>query len=128
MLLFILKTGTLFIWPKFGNMLGGQEVNITGPCFGEHPVKDSDYFVPYENTFCKWGDGPDAPITRAEVITILRARCVVPLMFFTGRINLYVTTNNKISYEWKAEFTIGKFHIKRKICFKLFFLIVEILS
>lgn len=41
-------------------MLGGQEVNITGPCFGYHPDPTSDYFVPFEKTFCRWGDAEDA--------------------------------------------------------------------
>jgi hypothetical protein len=98
---------SVFIWPRFGNMLGGQEVNVTGPCFGVHPIADSDEFIPFEDTFCRWGDGPTAPVTRAEVITILRARCVVPQMFYTGRINLWVTTDNGQSYPWKAEFTVG---------------------
>lgn len=89
-------------------MLGGQEVNITGPCFGIHPIPDSDEFIPFENTYCRWGDSPNSLVTRAEVITVLRARCVVPQMFFTGRIHLWVSIDNRLSFPWKAEFTIGK--------------------
>jgi hypothetical protein len=100
------SNGTLFIWPRFGNMLGGQEVNITGPCFGYHPDPTSDYFVPFEKTYCKWGDADDAPQTMAEVITILRARCVMPLIFFSGRINLHVSTDGGRTFRWKAEFLI----------------------
>lgn len=100
----------MFVWPRFGNMLGGQEVNITGPCFGYHPDPTSDYFVPYEKTYCKWGDADDAPQTMAEVITMLRARCVMPKIFFNGRINLWVSTDGARTFKWKAEFTIGKLH------------------
>lgn len=100
------SNGTLFIWPRFGNMLGGQEVNITGPCFGYHPDPTSDDFKPYERTFCRWGDDLDSIVTMAEVITMLRARCVMPQMWFNGRINLWISIDNGISYEWKAEFTV----------------------
>jgi hypothetical protein len=88
-------------------MLGGQEVNITGPCFGYHPDPTSDYFIPFEKTYCRWGDDPvNSPITMAEVITMLRARCVMPKIFFNGRINLFVSTDGARTFRWKAEFSI----------------------
>lgn len=100
------SNGTLQIWPWFGNMLGGQEVNITGPCFGYHPFKDSDYFQPYDTIYCRWGDSEDSPKTIGEVITILRARCVMPKIFYNGRINLWVSTDSGRTFTWKHEFTI----------------------
>ena len=42
----------LHIWPRNGNLLGGQEVNITGPCFNKFSI-----------FHCKWGDWYDAPVT-----------------------------------------------------------------
>lgn len=42
----------------------------------------------------------------AEVITMLRARCVMPLMFFNGRTNLWVSTDGGRTYKWKASFTV----------------------
>jgi hypothetical protein len=50
-------------------MLGGQEINITGPCFGYHPDPTSDFFIPFEKTYCRFGDDEDAVQTMAEVIT-----------------------------------------------------------
>ncbi len=99
--------GDLFIWPRFGNMLGGQEVNITGPCFGYHPDPKSDYFIPFEKTYCRWGDEEDAPQTMAEVITVLRARCVMPRIYYNGRINLWVSIDAGRTFKWKASFSIA---------------------
>jgi hypothetical protein len=87
-------------------MLGGQEVNITGPCFGYHPDPSSDFFIPYEKTYCRWGDDPESPTTMAEVVTVLRARCVMPRIYFNGRINLWVSIDGSRTYSWKAEFSI----------------------
>ena len=78
------------------------EVNITGPTFKHHP-----WF------YCKWGDGYDAPITVGETPLIgenrteIRARCVQPLMYFIGRLNLSISLDEGVTYEWKAEYTIG---------------------
>lgn len=43
----------------------------------------------------------------AEVITMLRARCVMPRIYFNGRINLWVSIDGARTFKWKAEFTIG---------------------
>jgi hypothetical protein len=82
-------------------MLGGQEVNVTGPCFHGHP-----YF------YCKWGDGLDAQITIGEnlrhgdFITKIRGRCIQPLLYYNGRINLSISFDS-VNFDWKAEYTIG---------------------
>ena len=83
-------------------MLGGQEVNITGPCFDNNP-----WF------YCKWGDNIDAPITIGEIPLVnksasgLRGRCIQPLMYFTGRLNLSISLDGGKTYDWKAEYTVG---------------------
>ena len=88
-------------------MLGGQEVNITGPC-----LHNLTYFK------CKWGDGYNAPITIGEATSInsgfsdIRARCVQPLLYYNGRINLSISLDEGQTYDWKAEYTIGKTKIK----------------
>lgn len=100
------SNGSLFIWPWFGNMLGGQEVNITGPCFGYHPIKDSDHFLSFGKVYCRWGDDENSPKTEAEIITILRARCVMPNIYYNGRINLWVSVDGGRTYFWKHQFSI----------------------
>ena len=78
-------------------------MNITGPCF-----QNNHWF------HCKWGDGFDAPITVGETPIIgsnrteIRARCIQPLMYFIGRINLSISLDHGKTYDWKAEYTIGK--------------------
>lgn len=83
-------------------MLGGQEVNITGPCF-------------HGNTFflCKWGDSYDAPVTIGETTFLyhnhseIRSRCVQPTIYFNGRINLSISLDEGQTFEWKTEYNIG---------------------
>ncbi len=93
----------LEIWPRSGNMLGGQEVNITGPCFGRKT-----------NFLCKWGDGYDAPITVGEVTfymtnaSEIRGRCVQPTIYYNGRVNLSLSLDDGQTFKWKQEFNIGK--------------------
>ena len=83
-------------------MLGGQEVNITGPCFGQN-----SFF------YCKWGDGFDAPITIGETTFFgelhieIRGRCIQPIIYYNGRFNLSISLDEGKTYEWKAEFNIG---------------------
>ena len=67
-------------------MLGGQEVNVTGPCF--HGLS---------HFYCKWGDNYDAPITIGEMLehgdkkTQIRGRCIQPLIYYNGRLNLSIS-------------------------------------
>lgn len=92
----------LYIWPRNGNMLGGQEVNVTGPCFDENK-----FFL------CKWGDGQDAPITIGEATFLyhnqsnIRARCVQPTIYFNGRLNLSISLDEGQTFIWKSEYNIG---------------------
>lgn len=100
----------LSIWPRSGNMLGGQEVNITGPC-----LDNEKYF------HCRWGDWFGAPITIGEPTLIghpllskttfvskLRGRCIQPLIYYNGRLNLSISLDGGKTFEWKTEYTIGK--------------------
>jgi hypothetical protein len=91
-------------------MLGGQEVNVTGPCFNGRT-----------NFLCKWGDGYDAPVTIGEVTfymmnaSEIRGRCVMPTIYYNGRVNLSLSLDDGRSFAWKQEFNIGE----RKLIFKI---------
>ena len=82
-------------------MLGGAEINITGPCFDDDP-----WF------YCKWGDDINAPITigeiplNNEVPNGVRARCIQPAMYFIGRLNLSISLDEGKTFQWKAEYTV----------------------
>jgi hypothetical protein len=96
----------LEIWPLNGNMLGGEEVNITGPCFGS-----LTYFL------CKWGDGIDSVVTIGETTfygeyhSDIKGRCIQPAIFYNGRLNLSISLDSGETYHWKAEYNIGKFRL-----------------
>lgn len=83
-------------------MLGGQEVNVTGPCF-----MDQTFFL------CKWGDGFDAPVTIGETTFLghnhsdVRGRCIQPTMYYNGRVNLSLSLDEGLTFEWKTEYNIG---------------------
>lgn len=99
----------LRIWPRSGNMLGGQEVNITGPC-----LENIEYF------HCKWGDWYNAPITigeptligdpllsRNSFISRIRGRCIQPLLYYNGRLNLSISLDGGKTFDWRSEYAIG---------------------
>ncbi len=107
--MYIWRVEILRVWPRNGNMLGGQEVNITGPCFENYPVFR-----------CRWGDWFGAPVTIGETpiygfgsdtgtINVLKGRCIVPQMYYTGRLNLSVSFDDGNTYPWRSEFNIGQF-------------------
>jgi hypothetical protein len=101
-ILLLFQKENLQIWPRNGIMLGGQEVNITGPCFN-----DKYHFL------CKWGDGYDAVVTPGEVVHLysnlstIKGRCVQPKLFYNGRLNLSISLDGGITFDWKSEFNIG---------------------
>ena len=84
-------------------MLGGQEVNVTGPCFNDKSV-----FI------CKWGDGYDAVVTAGEVVYLysklskIKGRCIQPQLFYNGRLNLSIYLDGGKTFDWKSEFNIGE--------------------
>lgn len=61
---------------------------------------------------CKWGDGFDAPVTVGETTLInvdlsdIRGRCIMPAIFYNGRVNLSISLDNGETYDWKTEFNI----------------------
>ena len=89
-------------------MLGGQEVNITGPCFQDRHV-----------FHCRWGDWYGAAVTVGEVpkygfgsdtgkVNYLKGRCVQPTMYYNGRLNLSISFDGGMTYDWRTEFNVGK--------------------
>lgn len=83
-------------------MLGGIEVNVTGPCFWS------------SNFLCKWGDFHDAQVTIGETTfdtdqpNLVKGRCIQPLMFYNGKLNLSISLDKGKTYIWRSEYTVGK--------------------
>ena len=89
--------------PRFGPMLGGLTVTVSGPCFNDLSNTAS--------VVCKFSDVE----TPAEVIDATRAQCVVPMILRTGRIQLAISTNGGKTYNHTGVFILGKLNI----CFVL---------
>ena len=78
--------------PEQGNMLGGNLVNISGPCFGPNTLVK-----------CRFYD--------REVEGVVRdtntAFCVQPRLFATGYIDVAVSLDGG-PYYWKGQYYVGQ--------------------
>ncbi|XP_073993823.1 sushi domain containing 2 mesh isoform X2 [Rhodnius prolixus] len=76
--------------PESGNMLGGQVVNITGPCF-----------TPDMRILCRF----DVETVVGTVVDTNRAICVQPFVMADGYVIFDIAINNG-KYNWKGEYFI----------------------
>jgi len=96
MSLLLAYTGSLAVGPRFGPMLGGLIVTVSGPCF--------DGLSNTSTVVCKFADVE----TPADVIDATRAQCVLPMMLRTGRIPLALSTDGGKTYNHTGVFYLGK--------------------
>ncbi|XP_033100073.1 sushi domain-containing protein 2-like [Anneissia japonica] len=89
------NTGTLTVFPSTGLMLGGNTVLIQGPCFDVE-----------NNITCKFIDPDTGPETQGVVLNTLKAECVTPILFQTGRIRLYVSNDGGLTFGFEGVFTL----------------------
>ena len=87
-------SGSLTIWPSSGNMLGGENIFLAGPCYN----KTADQLV------CKFNN---QLLVAGTVVSGIRARCIVPMLNVTGRIPLQLSVNGGHSFDFKGVFTSG---------------------
>ncbi|XP_033100056.1 protein mesh-like isoform X2 [Anneissia japonica] len=81
-------TGTLTVFPFSGSMLGGDTILIQGPCFDlQH------------NITCKFIDHDTGPETQGVVLSELKAKCVTPIFYQTGRIRFFVSNGQTFGFE-----------------------------
>ncbi|CAH1778428.1 unnamed protein product, partial [Owenia fusiformis] len=66
----------LEMYPRFGGMMGGGEVNVSGPCF-----------APNDRILCKFGD----KVVEGQYIHMMRARCIQPALTQRGLIDVELT-------------------------------------
>ncbi|XP_033100065.1 sushi domain-containing protein 2-like [Anneissia japonica] len=89
-------TGTVTVFPCSGSMLGGDRILIQGPCFHiEH------------NITCKFINPDTGPETQGVVLGALKAECVTPILFQTGKIKFYVSIDGGLTFGFTGEFTIS---------------------
>lgn len=80
--------------PRAVIMLGGDNLFIAGPCY-----KPSDVIV------CEFTGGKR---TTGNYISDIRASCIVPMLYVTGRLSFKVSINGGTSFDFQGLVTIGK--------------------
>lgn len=84
--------GALQVFPNFGGMLGGEQLNVSGPCF-----------QPSDRIRCRFDDIE----TVGEYVGLQRARCVAPTnLFRIGIVELSVSINDSPFGYWKTDYTV----------------------
>jgi len=76
--------------PDHANMMGGQLVNITGPCF-----------KPTDSINCQF----DSNIVVGHIVNPNRAVCITPQLFVTGYV-WFAININKGQYKWRGRFLV----------------------
>ena len=79
-------------------MLGGNLVNISGPCFGPNTLVK-----------CRFYDREVAGVVRDSNT----AFCVQPRLFATGYVDIAVSLDGG-PYYWKGQFYVGQWHEDRR--------------
>ena len=91
-------SGDLFLTPSSGNMLGGYEVEMTGPCFDAASVVKG-LIVETDTRFpCVEKSGS----TRTVV-------CVMPTLFRVGPVTVSIIVDGQ-RWNYTGDFTLGEFH------------------
>ena len=89
----VLFLGSLVVSPRTGIMLGGDNLIISGPCY-----KPTDHIV------CEF---PGGKVNNGSYISNIRVSCTVPMLFFTGKLEIKMSLNGGKSFDFKGSFTAG---------------------
>ena len=79
--------------PSSGSMLGGDNIFIAGPCY-----KPSDSII------CEF---PGGKTSNGSYISNIRASCIVPMLYVTGRLSIKMSINGGKSFDFQGSFTTG---------------------
>ena len=88
-----LTEGVAYAAPSGGSMLGGDMVNVTGPCF-----------LPNSQIRCKFGQYE----TQGTYINPVQAKCPTPSMFEAGWREFGVSVDGGRTYNFRGEFFVGQ--------------------
>lgn len=92
--------GSLVVSPRSGIMLGGDNLIISGPCY-----KPTDHIV------CKF---PGGKVSNGSYASNIRASCTVPMLFFTGKLEIKMSLNGGRRFDFKGSFTTGDNDISQR--------------
>ena len=95
-------TGDVKLYPEITSMMGGQDVNIAGPCF--HPDEDQ--------VKCKFGPFE----TNGTVLSKLFAKCVAPVQNNAGHLPFALSLDNGQTYPYVSRVQVGKISHRKLQC------------
>ena len=78
--------------PESGPWMGGMVVNVTGPCFN-----------PNQDIICRF----DSQTVIGKYIDQHRSMCIMPRIHTSGYIDLSVSINGGVDFNWKGRFFVG---------------------
>ncbi|XP_064636548.1 uncharacterized protein K03H1.5-like [Lineus longissimus] len=84
------KTG-LVAFPEHGSMLGGQLVELSGPCF-----------KPSATVLCKFDDR----VVKGEYVSKVKVRCVQPMFMKIGVVSLALSTDGGKEFQYTMSYTL----------------------
>lgn len=85
--------GVAYSSPSGGSMMGGDVVNVTGPCF-----------LPTSQIRCKFGQYE----TVGVYLNPVQAKCITPLMYEAGWREFGVSVDGGRTYNFRGEFFVGE--------------------
>ncbi|XP_055339847.1 protein mesh-like [Paramacrobiotus metropolitanus] len=83
--------GMAYAAPSGGSMLGGEMINVTGPCF-----------LPSSQIRCKFGQYE----TQGIYLNPVQAKCITPMMFEAGWREFGVSVDGGRTYNFRGEFFV----------------------
>jgi hypothetical protein len=83
----------LVVFPKHGSMLGGQVVELSGPCFN-----------PKDNFWCRFDD----QVVEGLFLSRVKVRCIQPMFMKIGVVSLALSTNGEKIFRYRTTYNLGK--------------------
>ena len=100
--------GSLDVSPKSGNMLGGENILISGPGY-----------KPSQRIVCEF---PGGQLSNGSYVSDMQASCTVPMLNVTGRLSIKLSLNGGKTFDFQGTFTSGNY------CIDFHYLLCTILS
>ena len=86
-------SGSLVVSPQTVNMLGGDNILISGPCYNQS-----------DDIICEF---PGGKRTNGRYLSDIRAFCAVPQLNVTGRMSIKMSVNGGRSFDFQGILTLG---------------------
>ena len=91
---FSLILGKLQITPEFAGMLGGEMLEVSGPCL-----------TPQDRIFLRFGTG--STYSQCVMINTMKARCPVPMLLERGEVEVSLSYDEQANFYYDTTMLIG---------------------